>query len=83
MRRGPAQLPTRRRAEDVIGVDPDDAHGVWGSDLMAVVTLSGDRPDWPLVEHLWTVLERQWSAVPWDSTSGFEITAESPRPPRR
>ena len=69
-------------AEDVIQADPDDAHGIWGSDLMAVVTLSGKHPDWPLFISIWTVLERLWSAVPWDEHAGFEIAAKPPRPPK-
>ncbi|MES9602716.1 hypothetical protein [Actinomadura sp. NPDC000929] len=65
-------------AEDVIAADPDDDHGVWGSDLMARVTVSGERPDWPLVERIGTTLENLWSAVPWNKTSGFKVAA----PPR-
>ncbi|MEV5831732.1 hypothetical protein AB0L25_39830 [Spirillospora sp. NPDC052242] len=72
----------RSIAEDVIAADPDDEHGVWGSDLMAVITLTGARPDWPLVDRIWTVLESLWSAVPWDRTSGFAVAAETPRPLR-
>lgn len=67
-------------AEDVIAADPNDDHGIWGSDLMTVITLSGDRPDWPLVDRIWTVLEALWSAVAWDEMSGFEIAAETRRP---
>ncbi|RKS71263.1 hypothetical protein BZB76_5752 [Actinomadura pelletieri DSM 43383] len=44
-------------AGDVIAADPNDDHNVRGSDLMAIVTLNGDRPDWPLVDRIWTVLE--------------------------
>ncbi|OLT27529.1 hypothetical protein BJF79_11705 [Actinomadura sp. CNU-125] len=69
-------------AEDVIAADPDDDHGVWGSELMAIVTLTGARPDWPLVDRIWTVLESLWSAVLWDETSGFAVAAETRRPLR-
>ncbi|MFD0854609.1 hypothetical protein ACFQ07_20395 [Actinomadura adrarensis] len=67
-------------AEDVIAVDPDDEHGVWGSDLIAIITLSGDRPDWPLTDRIWTALEGFGSVVPWDEMSGFELAAATRRP---
>ncbi|MBE1533523.1 hypothetical protein [Actinomadura algeriensis] len=67
-------------AEDVMAADPDDDHGVWGSELMAVITLSGARPDWPLVDRIWTALETHWSTVPWDETSGFALASETHRP---
>jgi hypothetical protein len=76
------QVGVRFIAEDVIAADLNDDHGVWGSDLMAVVTLSGDHPDWPLVDRIWTALESLWSAVPWDEMSGFGIAAETRRPLR-
>ncbi|MFD0902801.1 hypothetical protein [Actinomadura sediminis] len=69
-------------AEDVIATDPDDDHGVWGSELMVIITLTGDRPDWPLVDRIWTVLEGLWSAVPWDEISGFAVATETHRPLR-
>ncbi len=50
-------------ADIVIGADPDAEHGIWGSDLYAVITLSGGNPDWMLVDRIWSVLERLWSAV--------------------
>jgi hypothetical protein len=67
-------------AENVLAADPNDDHGVWGSDLMAVITLSGDRPDWPLVDRIWSALEGLWPTVPWDGMSGFAIAAETERP---
>lgn len=42
-------------------------------DLRVTITLSGDNPDWPLVDLIWAVLVDLWSAVPWDEMSGFEI----------
>ncbi|TDB92514.1 hypothetical protein [Actinomadura sp. 7K534] len=70
------QVGVRFIAETVIHADPDNEHGVWGSDLLAVISLAGDRPDWALVERIWSALESLWSAVPWDELSGFEIAAE-------
>ncbi|TYB49310.1 hypothetical protein [Actinomadura chibensis] len=67
-------------AETVIAADPDDEHGVWGSDLLAIITLSGERPDWALVERIWTIVESVWSAVPWDETSGFDVAQKTRRP---
>jgi hypothetical protein len=67
-------------AESVIAASPNDEHGIWGSDLLATITLSGDVPDWPLVQRIWTALVDLWSAVPWDEMSGFEIANEIPRP---
>ena len=67
-------------AESVIAASPNDEHGIWGSDLLATITLSGDVLDWPLVQRIWTALVDLWSAVPWDEMSGFEIANEIPRP---
>ncbi len=60
-------------AESVIAASPDDEQGIWGCDLLATVTLSGDNPDWPLVHRIWTAAVDLWKAVPWDESSGFEI----------
>ncbi|MFE2267347.1 hypothetical protein [Streptomyces griseosporeus] len=57
----------------VIAASPEDEHGVWGCDLLAVITLVGDNPDWPLVHRIWTALVTMWGAVPWDESSGFGI----------
>ncbi|MFE7531319.1 hypothetical protein ACFU7Y_37275 [Kitasatospora sp. NPDC057542] len=65
-------------AESVIVASPDDEHGIWGCDLLATVTLSGDNPDWTLVNRIWTALARLWSATPWDEMSGFEIAKSMP-----
>jgi len=65
-------------AETVVGVDPDAEHGIWGSDLYALISLSGENPDWPLVERIWSGLERSWSAVAWDEQSGFDVAREIP-----
>ncbi|WP_433176539.1 hypothetical protein [Actinoallomurus sp. CA-150999] len=67
-------------AETVMAADLNDEHGVWGSDLLAIITLSGDRPDWALVERIWTALEGLWSVVPWDEMSGFDISAKTEGP---
>ncbi|MFE4695483.1 hypothetical protein ACFRIC_00185 [Streptomyces sp. NPDC056738] len=60
-------------AERVIDASPDDEWGIWGSDLLATVTLSGDNPDWALVHRIWAAVADLWGAVPWDESSGFEI----------
>lgn len=65
-------------ADVVIGVDPDGEQGIWGSDLYAVVELSGGNPDWVLVKRIWSALERLWSAVAWDEASGFDVSHEVP-----
>ncbi|MEU8118918.1 hypothetical protein AB0C21_09420 [Spirillospora sp. NPDC049024] len=70
----------RSIADTVIAADPDNDHGVWGSDLLALLTLSGDRPDWPLVQRIWTTLEDLWRVVPWDEVSGFGIAAKTQLP---
>jgi hypothetical protein len=59
-------------AESVIGASPDGEHGIWGSDLLAELTLSGNDTDWPLVERIWAALAALWSAIAWDEMSGFE-----------
>jgi hypothetical protein len=66
----------RRNAERVISADPDAAYGIWGSDLLAELTLSGDT-DWPLVNRIWAVLVSLWSAVAWDEISGFGINDDA------
>ncbi|MCZ4118988.1 hypothetical protein [Streptomyces sp. H39-S7] len=67
-------------AESVIDTSPNDEHGIWGCDLLAIVTLSGDKPDWPLVNRIWAAAVSIWKAVPWDESSGFEIAAGAPQP---
>ncbi|MEU4172077.1 hypothetical protein AB0F46_34995 [Streptomyces sp. NPDC026665] len=62
-------------AESVIAASPDDERGIWGCDLLAIVTLSGDNPDWALVHRIWASVVDLWRAVPWDESSGFEIAA--------
>ncbi|MFF7237703.1 hypothetical protein [Streptomyces collinus] len=62
-------------AESVIATSPNDEWGIWGCDLLATVTLSGDNPDWALVHRIWAALVSLWRAVPWDESSGFEIPA--------
>ncbi|MEU8629217.1 hypothetical protein [Streptomyces sp. NPDC048669] len=62
-------------AESVIAASPNDEWGVWGCNLRAIVTLSGDNPDWSLVHHIWAAVVSLWKAVPWDESSGFEITS--------
>lgn len=66
-------------AESVIHASPNDEYGVWGSDLRATLTLSGDT-DWRLVERIWATLLDLWSAVAWDGMSGFEINKDAPKP---
>ncbi|HEY9327180.1 MAG TPA: hypothetical protein VIS09_02885 [Streptomyces sp.] len=62
-------------AESVIAASPNDEWGVWGCDLLAIVTLSGDNPDWSLVHHIWAAVVRLWKAVPWDESSGFKVAS--------
>ena len=59
-------------AQIVISTDPDDEHGIWGCDLQAELTLSGNDTDWPLVERVWAALAALWSTIAWDEMSGFE-----------
>ncbi|MFJ2392832.1 hypothetical protein ACIOTI_08795 [Streptomyces sp. NPDC087843] len=67
-------------AESVIAASPNDEGGIWGCDLLAIVTLSGDNPDWTLVHRIWAAVVSLWKAVPWDESSGFEIAAgEAPQ----
>lgn len=70
-------------AETVIHADPDNEHGIWEGDLLALITLSGDNLDWTLVERIWSALKSLWPAVPWDEMSGFEIAIDHLHPPRR
>ncbi|MFD4656119.1 hypothetical protein ACFWP2_10880 [Kitasatospora sp. NPDC058444] len=70
-------------AESVIAASPDDEHGIWGCDLLATVTLSGNAPDWPLVDRIWTALVHLWDATPWDEMSGFGIARDRPASPSR
>lgn len=65
-------------AESVIAASPDNEQGIWGCDLLAMITLAGDTPDWPLVNRIWEALLRLWSATPWDEMSGFEIAEGMP-----
>jgi hypothetical protein len=65
-------------AESVIAVSPNDEQGIWGCDLLATVTLSGENPDWALVHRIWAAVVSLWAAVPWDETSGFEVAARTP-----
>ncbi|MFF3559564.1 hypothetical protein ACFYXS_05935 [Streptomyces sp. NPDC002574] len=65
-------------AESVIAASPNDAESIWGCDLLAIVTLSGSDPDWPLVNRIWAAVTSLWNAVPWDESSGFEIAASAP-----
>lgn len=65
-------------ADFVIHADPGDERGIWGSDLLAELILSGRSTDWPLVKRIWVVLATLWSAVAWDEMSGFEITEDAP-----
>ncbi|MGW5355314.1 hypothetical protein ACWERV_32945 [Streptomyces sp. NPDC004031] len=60
-------------AESVIAADPDNEAGTWGSDLLATVTLSGNSPDWALVNRIWDTIINLWPTVPWDEMSGFQI----------
>ncbi|MET7287920.1 hypothetical protein [Streptomyces sp. NPDC005573] len=67
-------------AESVIAASPDDERGIWGCDLLATITLSGDDPDWALVHQIWAAVVSLWKAVPWDESSGFGIAAgEAPQ----
>jgi hypothetical protein len=64
-------------AQSVISASPDDEHGIWGSDLLAELILSGTT-DWPLVNRIWAVLITLWSAIAWDEMSGFEANKDAP-----
>ncbi|MGW2932792.1 hypothetical protein ACWDA7_13210 [Streptomyces sp. NPDC001156] len=66
-------------AESVITASPNDEQGIWGCDLLATVTLSGDNPDWALLHRIWAAVVSLWGAVPWDESSGFEIAAGMPQ----
>ncbi|MFB6960219.1 hypothetical protein ACFCYB_25170 [Streptomyces sp. NPDC056309] len=66
-------------AESVIAASPNDEWSIWGCDLLATVTLSGNNPDWALVHRIWAALVSLWKAVPWDESSGFEIAARAPQ----
>ncbi|MFF4041253.1 hypothetical protein [Streptomyces sp. NPDC001816] len=66
-------------AESVIAASPNDERGIWGCDLLATVTLSGDNPDWALLHRIWAAVVSLWGAVPWDESSGFEIAAGTPQ----
>lgn len=57
-------------AQNVISGSPDDEYGIWGSDLLAELILTGDNTDWPLVKRIWSVLVTLWSAIAWDEMSG-------------
>jgi len=65
-------------ANMVIGTDPDDEHEIWGSDVHAQISLSGQNPDWELVHRIWSALERLWRAVAWDEQSEFDISRHAP-----
>ncbi|MFJ7020080.1 hypothetical protein ACIQUW_17175 [Streptomyces sp. NPDC101117] len=70
-------------AEYVIAASPHEEQGIWGCDLLATVTLSGERPDWALVDRIWAALSSLWKAVPWDEASGFAVAGggrEAPAP---
>ncbi|WP_106403155.1 hypothetical protein [Actinocorallia populi] len=66
-------------AESVLQADPDGERGIWGSDLLATITLSGGDPDWALVHRFWAALAELWSAVAWDEMSGFAIAEGGPQ----
>jgi hypothetical protein len=59
----------RYNAESVISACPDDKDGIWGSDLQAELTLTGDNTDWPLVNRIWAVLVTLWPTIAWDEMS--------------
>ena len=69
-------------ADSVVAASPNGDHGIWGSDLLAVVTLSGDSPDWLLLERIRGATARLWGGIPWDETSGFEIADGAPQAER-
>ena len=68
----------RYNAQSVIGTSPNDECGIWGSDLLAELILSGNNTDWPLVNRTWAVLVTLWSATAWDEMSGFEVNKDAP-----
>lgn len=67
----------RYNAPSVIAASPDDECGIWGSDLLAELILSGSSTDWPLVKRIWAVLATLWSAIAWDEMSGFEVNKDA------
>jgi hypothetical protein len=66
-------------AQRVTHASPNDEHGIWGSDLVADLTLTGTT-DWPLVNRIWAVLITLWSAIASDEMSGFAVNDEAPEP---
>ena len=66
-------------AESVFDADPDGEHGIWGCDLLALITLSGGDPDGALVHRIWAALAKLWSAVAWDGMSGFAVGEGGPQ----
>jgi len=71
---------TEYNAQSVIHASPNDEHGIWGSDLLAELTLTGNTTDWPLVNRIWAALVTLWSAIAWDEMSGFEANKDAPEP---
>ncbi|MFJ1586671.1 hypothetical protein ACIOC1_25535 [Streptomyces sp. NPDC088197] len=62
----------------MIAASPENEQGIWGCDMLATITFTGDTPDWPLVNRIWVALIRLWNAIPWDEMSGFEIAESMP-----
>lgn len=62
-------------APSVIGASPSGEYGIWGSDLVAELILSGVT-DWPLVKRIWAALAALWSAIAWDEMSGFDVNKD-------
>lgn len=71
---------TECNAQSVISASPNDEHGIWGSDLLVELILTGNTTDWPLVNRIWAVLITLWSAIAWDEMSRFEANKDAPEP---
>jgi hypothetical protein len=69
--RGPSKLTV-----DVVSQYAEEAEAgrLDSVDSVATLTLSGEDIDWRIVKKLWQAFESQWSAIPYDETSGFETS---------
>jgi hypothetical protein len=61
-------------AEHIIARDPDDEHGIWGSDLRVEAVAREAGPSWSLVNRIWTAMERRWPTVVWEQEAGFAVS---------
>jgi hypothetical protein len=54
-----------------------DAPHIADSDLLIILTLVGDDPDWALVRDLWIAAAKLWHVVPHSDVTGFDIGLDS------